>query len=92
MLVDSVSIDHNQIIINETTTQASKQLLVHCDTHPNSAICYKKSYMVILIHCDITYLLESHADIQDKVRFFLWSQNIDSSDNNGAILTILLVI
>ena len=77
---------------NDTTTQAIKQLLDYCCNHPDYTILYKERDMVLCVHSDRSYLLESHNRSQAGEYLFLGSQNFDQSDNNGDILTISKMI
>ena len=56
MLVALGSISENQTTINETTSQAIKQLLDYCATHTDATIIYKLSNMMFRIHSSGLYL------------------------------------
>ena len=82
----------NQSKINETTSQAIKQLLYYCATHPYAIIRYKQSNMVLHVHSYSLYFLGYQARVQDGGHYVLWEKTFNQSDNNGAILAISYII
>ena len=43
----------------QATARAMVQLLNYCDVHPDAFIRYKKSYIILAIHSDSSYLSKS---------------------------------
>ena len=60
MLVSLEYIASHKTESNKTTSQAIKQILDYCATHPYATIWYKESDMVIYVHSGDIYLSKSH--------------------------------
>ena len=54
----------------ESTAIAMVQLLNYCDTHPDAAIWYKNSDMIITIHSDASYLSNKKCRIWSGGHFY----------------------
>eukprot|EP00957_Ditylum_brightwellii_P055084 4174983-Ditylum_brightwellii.AAC.1 len=65
--------------------EAYYQLLDYVATHPNATIYYMASNMILTVHSDASYLLESNARSRASGHFYLANRN-DEELNNGAIL------
>ena len=69
----------------EKTAKAVNKLLNYCATHPNAAIRYKASDMILRIHSDTSYLTEPKARSRTGGYFYMGKQ--DDNFINGPILT-----
>jgi hypothetical protein len=76
----------------ETMVEKLTQLLNYCATNPNATLQYAASDMVLHIHLDASYLLESKTRSRIGGHFFLSSAtNSTNHIHNGLILTISTV-
>eukprot|EP00957_Ditylum_brightwellii_P035238 2672432-Ditylum_brightwellii.AAC.1 len=71
--------------------EACHQLLDYVATHPNAAVCFVASDMILVVHSDVSYLSESKARSRAAGHFYLAKK--DNEDyNNGAVLTLSTII
>jgi hypothetical protein len=76
----------------EKTQAATNQLLDYLATHPDSAIRYHASDMILHIHSDASYLLVSNALSRLGGLFFLGNKSLEQETLNGSILKVASVI
>jgi hypothetical protein len=76
----------------EKTQATTDQLLDYLATHPEAAIRYHASDMVLLIHSDASYLSISNARSRLGGLFFLDNNPPKQDKINGSILNIAVVI
>lgn len=69
------------------TEEVCHQLLDYVVTHPNVAVRFLGSDMILVVHSDALYLSESKACSRAVGHFYL-IPNYDEEFNNGAILTL----
>ena len=68
-----------------------KQLLDYNATHPDAAVTYRSSNMVLAAHSDASYLSETKPRSRAGGYFFMAS-NIAVPENNGAVHTVAQII
>ena len=71
--------------------QKVKQLLNYAATHPDAIVTYQASDMILAVHSDASYLLESKARSRAGGHFFLLD-NGEFPQNNETVLTIAQII
>jgi hypothetical protein len=76
----------------EKTQAATNQLLNYLATHPDVAIRYHASDMILHIHSDTSYLLVSNAGSRLGGLFFLGNKSPEQDTLNGSILNVASVI
>ena len=91
MLAALGSIATQQANPTENTMKKVKQLLDYAATHPDAAVTYRASDMVLAAHSDASYLSETKARSRAGGHFFMASDTTYPS-NNGAVLTIAQII
>ena len=91
MLVALSAIAAEQGAPTENTLQKVHQFLDYAATHPEAAVTYKASDMVLAIHSDALYLSEPKARSRAGGHFFMANDDEDPR-NNGAVLNISKVI
>ena len=64
-----------------------KQLLDYAGTHPDAAVTYWSSNMVLAAHSKASYLSETKSQSRAGGHFFMAS-NIAVPENNGAVHTV----
>ncbi len=76
------------------TMEKAKQLLDYLATHPNTAICFRMSDMIMDVHSDASYLLEPNACSHACGHFFMgWSaKDGDLIKLNGAFFTLCAIL
>jgi hypothetical protein len=87
MLVSLSSLAATQTKGTEKTMQALTQLLDYAATHPDAAIRYHKSEMILYVHSDASYLSEPQARSRVGGYFYLGNTNepADNPKPNGPI-------
>ena len=68
-----------------------KKLLDYAATHPDAAVTYRSSNMVLAAHSDASYLSETKSQSRAGEHFFMAS-DIAVPDNNGAVHTVAQII
>ena len=68
-----------------------KQLFDYAATHPDSAVTYWSSNMVLAAHSDASYLSETKSRSRAGGYFFMDS-DIAVPENNGAVHTVAQII
>jgi len=91
MLAALGSIATQQATPTENTLKKIKQLLDYAATHPDAAVTYRASDMILAAHSDASYLSETKARSRAGGHFFLDS-DIAYPNDNGAVLTIAQII
>jgi hypothetical protein len=76
----------------EKTQAATNQLLDYLATHPDAAIRYHVSDMILHIHSDASYLLVSNARSRLGGLFFLGNKSPKQDTLNGSVLNVASVI
>jgi hypothetical protein len=76
----------------EKTQAATNQLLDYLATHPDAAIRYHASDMILQIHSDASYLSVSNARSCLGGLFFLGNKSPEQDKLNGSILNVAAVI
>jgi hypothetical protein len=71
---------------------ATNQLLDYLATHPDAAIRYHASNMILHIHSDASYLSVSNARSRPGGLFFLGNKYPEQDTLNGSILNVGSVI
>ena len=77
----------DQAHATEKTNKAIIQFLNYCATHPNAAITYKPSDMILHLHSDTSYLSEPKARSRAGGYFYLGNHPSKPNIHNGPILT-----
>ena len=87
MLVSLGSLAATQTKGTEKTMQAITHLLDYAATHPDAAIRYHKSHMILYVHSDASYLSEPRARSRVGGYFYLGNANepADNPKPNGPI-------
>jgi hypothetical protein len=85
-------ISTEQTKANEKTQDARNQLLDYLATHPDSAIRYHASDMIVHIHSDTSYLSVSNARTRLGGMFFLGNKSPEQDTLNRSILNVAAVI
>jgi hypothetical protein len=75
----------------EETMTRCKQFLDYAATHQDAILTYKASDMVLVVHCDASYLSEPKARSRAGGHFFL-SSDCEDPANNGAVLNLAQLI
>jgi hypothetical protein len=72
----------------------AKQLLDHLATHPDATICFRASDMILNVHSDASYLLETKGHSHACGHFFMgWSpKNGDPIKLNEAFFTLCTIL
>ena len=68
-----------------------KQLLNYAATHPDAAVTYWASNMVLAAHSDVSYLSKTKSQSRAGGNFFM-AGDIAVPKNNGAIHTVAQII
>jgi uncharacterized coiled-coil protein SlyX len=76
----------------EKTQAVMNQLLDYLATHPDAAIRYHASDMILHIHSDTSYLSVSNARSRRGGLFFLGNKSPEQDTLNGSILNVAAVI
>jgi hypothetical protein len=76
----------------EKTQAATNQMLDYLATHPDAAIRYHASNMILHIHSDASYLLVSNARSRLGGLFFLGNKSPEQDTLNVSILNVAAVI
>jgi hypothetical protein len=76
----------------EKTQAATNKLLDYLATHPDAAISYHATDMILHIHSDASYLSVSNARSQLGGLFFLGNKSPEQDKLNGSILNIASII
>jgi hypothetical protein len=76
----------------EKTQAATNQLLDYLATHPDAAIRYHASDMILHIHSDASYLSVSNARSRLRGLFFLGNKTPEQDTLNGSILNVAAII
>jgi hypothetical protein len=76
----------------EKTPAATNQMLDYLATHPDAAIRYHASDMILHIHSDASYLSVSNARSRIGVLFFLGNTSPEQDTLNGSILNVAAMI
>jgi hypothetical protein len=76
----------------EKTQAATNQLLDYLATHPDAAIRYHASNMILHIHSDASYLSVSNARSRLRGLFFLGNKSPEQDTLNGSIINVAAVI
>jgi hypothetical protein len=76
----------------EKTQAATNQLLDYLATHPDAAIRYHASDMILHIHSDASYLSVSNARSRLGGLFFLGNKSTEQDTLNGSILNVAAII
>ena len=71
------------------TEKEMQKLMDYCATYHNVTLRYKASGMVLKVHSDASYLLESLARSRAGGLFYMGEPNKDKNRPNGAIMVIL---
>jgi hypothetical protein len=92
MALSSIASEQTRATTN-TITKA-KQLLDYLATHPDATIRFQASDMVLNIHSDASYLLETNAHSRVCGHFFMgWSpKDGDPIKLNGAFFTLCTIL
>ena len=91
MLADLGSITMQQASPTANTMRKIKQLLDYSGTHPDAALTYWSSNMVLAAHSDTSYLSETKSRSRTGGHFFMAS-DIAVPENNGAVHTVDQII
>ena len=75
----------------EITIACCKQFLDYAATHQHVVLTYTRSYMVLAVHSEASYLSKPNARSQEGGNFFL-SSDTEDPINNGAVLNLTLLI
>jgi hypothetical protein len=76
----------------EKTQAATNKLLDYLATHPDAAIRYHASDMILHIHSDVSYLSITNARSRLGGLFFLGNKPPEQDTLNGSILNVASVI
>ncbi len=88
MLVALGTIAQQQSKATLNTARAVHQLLDYAHTHPDAAIRYRASDMILRIHSDASYLSEAQARSRSGGHFYLGDKPSNQpTRGNGALLT-----
>ena len=91
MAINAISSD--QVTGTTTTADAVTWLLDYAATYPNATIHYKASKMILRIHSDASYQLDTESHSHAGGHLFLVSNNhTDTSEKNSAIHTTCEII
>jgi hypothetical protein len=90
MPLNDIATEHTKA--TEKTQAATNQLLDYLATHPDAAIRYHASDMILNIHSDASYLLVSNARSRPGGLFFLGNKSPEQDTLNGSILNVAAVI
>jgi hypothetical protein len=81
-----------QTKVTEKTQATTNQLLDFLATHPDAAMRYHTSDMILHIHSDASYLSVSNARSRLRGLFFLGNKSPKQDALNGSILNVAAVI
>ena len=85
------SIASRQSKATEKVDEEVQNFLDYCLTHPDAAVRYVASDMILALHLDASYLSEPESKIRAGGYFYLTSKG-HKDTNNGAILTLSKII
>eukprot|EP00957_Ditylum_brightwellii_P195353 14884204-Ditylum_brightwellii.AAC.1 len=85
------TIASQQANATKKTEEACHQMLDYVATHPNAAVQFLASNVILTVHLDASYLSESNARSRAAEHFYLTNQG-DEEYNNGNILTLSTII
>jgi hypothetical protein len=85
-------IETEQTKAKEKTQAATNQMLDYVATHPDAAIRYHASDMILHIHSDTSYLSVSNARSRLGGLFFLGNKSPEQDTLNGSILDVAAII
>ena len=91
MLAALGSITTKQTSPTANTMRKIKQLLDNSATHPDDAVTYWSSNMVLAAHSNASYLSDTKARSRAGGHFFM-SSDIAVPENNGAVHTVAQII
>ena len=91
MLAAMGTIATQQASPTANTMRNIKKLLDYAASHPDAAVTYQSSNMVLAAHSNASYLSETKAQIRAGGHFFMAS-NIAVPENNGAVHTVAQII
>jgi hypothetical protein len=92
MALSSIASEQTQGMTNMMAK--AKQLLDYLATHPDATIRFRASDMILNVHSDVFYLLETKAHSRACGHFFMgWSpKNRDPIKLNGAFFTLCTIL
>jgi hypothetical protein len=92
MALSSIASEQTRATTN--TMAKAKQLLDYLATHPNATIRFRASNMVLNVHSDASYLLETNTHSRACGHFFMgWSpKDGDPIKLNGAFFTLCTIL
>jgi hypothetical protein len=92
MALSSIAVEQSKGTTN--TMEKAKQLLDYLATYPDATICFRALYMIMNVHSDASYLLESNACSRACGHFFMgWSpKDGDPIRLNGAFFTMCAIL
>jgi hypothetical protein len=85
-------IETEQTKVTEKRQAATNQLLDYLAPHPDAAIRYHASDMILNIHSDASYLSVSNARSRLGGLFFLGNKSPEQETLNGSIINVAAVI
>ena len=91
MLAALGSIATQQASPTANTVRKIKQLVDYSATHPDAAVTYRSSNMVLAAHINTSYLSETKAQSRSGGHLFM-SRDIAVPKNNGAVHTVAQII
>jgi hypothetical protein len=90
MPLDDIAMEQTKA--TEKTQAATNQLLDYLATHPDAAIRYHASDMIVHIHSDASYLSVSNAQSRLGGLFFLGNKSPEQDTLNGSMLNVASII
>ena len=75
----------------QATAEAVTQLINYCATHPEATVRFSASQMVLIVHLDASYLMESEARSRAGGHYFMGNNPTNPNDpikHNGAVHTV----
>jgi hypothetical protein len=90
MPLNDIATEHTKA--TKKTQAATNQLLDYLATHPDAAIRYHASNMILHIHSDASYLSVSNARSRLGGMFFLGKKTPEQDTLNGSVLNVTSVI
>eukprot|EP00957_Ditylum_brightwellii_P123925 9446123-Ditylum_brightwellii.AAC.1 len=85
------TIASQQASATKKTKEVCHWLLDYVAMHPNAAVQFMASDIILVVHSDVSYLSKSNARSQVAGHFYLAAKN-DKDYNNGAIITLSTII
>jgi hypothetical protein len=76
----------------QQTAQDAVKFLNYCHTHPDAALCYHASDMILKIQPDASYLSEPKACSRAAGHFYMGNKGTDNNTKQGAILATTAVM